>query len=138
MSNKMKKFLEKTSSRKISENIASKDKLIDEKVKYPQNLLNESVTVNSDDKEMIYHYIEQPCNMIYVLKTYADEYLDEDRTIWFSRTMGTGNRCVVIFNSELEEISDFIVKMCDQMGWPFTSGVQEDTTKAIFEIFVRN
>lgn len=131
MSNKMKKFLDKPTPKKtIIKEVKSSPKT-------PQNLLNESVIIEPDDKEMIYHFIEQPGNRTYVLKTYADEYEDIDRTILFSRSLGTGNRCVVILNSELEEISDFIVTMCDEMGWPFTSGVQEDTTKIKFEIFVR-
>lgn len=131
MSNKLRKMMDKPIKKKV---VIKEEKPLP---KFPKNLLNESVTIDPDDKEMIYHYIEQPGNTTYTLKTYSDEYPEEDRIIWFSRTMGTGNRVVVIFFSELEEISDFIVQMCDDMGWPFVTGVQKDTNKIIFEIFVR-
>ncbi len=74
----------------------------------------------------------------YVMKTYSDEFDEKDRTIVFSRTMGTGNRVVLIVNSEMEEITDFIVDMCDEMGWSFVSTIQPDVNKMTFQIFVKN
>ena len=126
-SDKMKKFLNKIPAKVIIKE--------EKKAKPIQNLLNEAVAVKSNDKEMIYHYIEHPCNAQYTLATYSDTYEDVDRTIVFSRK--SGNMVLVVLFEELEEISDFIVELCDQMGWPFTSGVQEDTSRIIFEIFVR-
>ena len=130
MSNKLRKMMNKPARKNIIVEEKTKPKL-------PQNLINESVIINPNDKEMIYHYIEQPGNAQYVLSTYSDTFDETDRTIIFSRTMGTGNRVIVIFHSELEEISDFIIEMCDQMGWNFLSGIQEETGKIIFEILVR-
>jgi len=128
MSLKMKKFLDKPITKKIIVEVKQKPKL-------PQNLINEAITIVPSDKELLYHFIEQPGNQQFALSTYSDEYPEVDRMVVISRK--SGNMVLVIFNSEFEEISDFVVEMCDQMGWPFTSGVQEDTSKIIFEIFVR-
>lgn len=130
MSTKMRKFLDKP--------VKSYKQPIKEVVEAipMQNLINESVKIKNVDKETIYYNIEHPGNKTYVLQTYNDTHNEQDRTIWFSRTMGTGNRVIVIFYSGLEEISDFIIEMCDNMGWRFISGIQEDTEKIKFEIFV--
>jgi hypothetical protein len=134
MSDKMRRFLDKKKP------IQRKDIPIMQEVvqeKPIQNLINEAVQIKNIDKENIYNYIQHPINTTYVLQSYADEHMEQDRTMWFSRTMGTGNRVVVIFYSGLEEIADLIVEMCDSLNWPFISGIQEDTDKITFEIFVR-
>jgi hypothetical protein len=131
MSNKMRKFLNKEPKRMVYVKESR------QKIPSELNLLNESVIIDNDDKEAIYHYIQQPGNQQYTLKTYSDTYPEEDRTIIFSRTMGTGNRTVVILYSALEEISNFIVEMCDEMGWQFVSTLQNEPEKIIFQIFVR-
>lgn len=132
MSNKMRRFLDKKPIQKKETSILKevvKEKPI-------QNLINEAVQIKGVDKENIYNYIQHPINITYVLQSYADEHMEQDRTMWFSRTMGTGNRVVVIFYSGLEEIADFIVEMCDQMGWNFSTSSQQDTDKIMFEIYV--
>lgn len=126
MSEKMKKFLNKQSPKKV---------IINEEFKLPNNLLSESVKVKQHDKEALYQYIEKPTNITYVLSTYSNTHDQQDRTIQISRK--SGNRVIVILHNELEEISDFIVEMCDQMGWKFVSGYQRDTNKIIFTIFVQ-
>lgn len=133
MSDKMRRFLDKKKP------IQKERTIVQEVVKQKpiQNLINEAVQIKNIDKENIYNYIQHPINTTYVLQSYADEHMEQDRTMWFSRTMGTGNRVVVIFYSGLEEIADFIVEMCDQMGWNFVSGMQQDTDKIMFEIFVK-
>lgn len=128
MSTKMKRFLDKPVKKKIV--VESK-----QRTKIPQNLINEAVTISPNDKELLYHFIEQPGNQQFALSTYADEYPEVDRMVVISRK--SGNMVLVVFNNEFEEISDFVVEMCDEMGWPFVSGIQEDTGKIIFEIFVR-
>lgn len=133
MSDKMRRFLDKKKP------IQKERTIVQEVVKQKpiQNLINEAVQIKNIDKENIYNYIQHPINTTYVLQSYADDHMEQDRTMWFSRTMGTGNRVVVIFYSGLEEIADFIVEMCDQMGWNFVSGMQQDTDKIMFEIFVK-
>lgn len=130
MSNKMRKFLNKEPKKMVYVKESR------QKIPSELNLLNESVIIDNDDKEAIYHYIQQPGNQQYTLKTYSDTYPEEDRTIIFSRTMGTGNRTVVILYSALEEISNFIVEMCDEMGWTFSVTNQQDTDKIIFQILI--
>ncbi len=129
MSLKMKKFLDRPVKKKPIVEVKQKPKM-------PQNLINEAITIDPNDKELLYHFIEQPGNQQFALSTYAEEYPEVDRMVVISRK--SGNMVLLILNSEFEEISDFIVEMCDEMGWPFTSGVQEDTGKIIFEIFVRS
>lgn len=132
MSDKMRRFLDKKKP------IQKERTIVQEVVKQKpiQNLINEAVQIKNIDKENIYNYIQHPINITYVLQSYADEHMEQDRTMWFSRTMGTGNRVVVIFYSGLEEIADFIVEMCDQMGWNFSTSSQQDTDKIMFEIYV--
>lgn len=127
MSLKMKKFLDKPIKKKPIVEVKQTPKM-------PQNLINEAVTIEFSDKELLYHFIEQPGNQQFVLSTYSDEYPEVDRTVVISRK--SGNMVLLILNSEFEEISDFIVEMCDEMGWKFFTGVQEDTGKIVFTIFV--
>ncbi len=125
MSDKMKRFLTKPSK-----------KIIVEKTKPEiKNLINEAVKIDATDKEVLYTYISEPHNITYVLKTYADVLPEADRTIVISRR--SGNMTMLVMYSGLEEISDFIIEMCDQMGWPFTSGIQTSPEKIVFTIFVK-
>jgi hypothetical protein len=99
-----------------------------------KTFLNESIKVDGDDKEMLYHYISHPGNRTYVLKTYSDVMSDDDRTVVISRKSGT--LVTVIVYNELLEVIDFIVEMCDRMGWNFHSAKSND--RIVFEIFVNN
>jgi hypothetical protein len=132
MNDKMRKYINKTV-------IKQTKKVVEEKIviKPIQNILNESIVVHPNDKEMLYYYIEKPSNIVYTLTTYNDTYAENDRHVLISRKLGTANRTIVIFNNEFVEITDFIVDMCDEMGWFFITGVQEDTNTIKIEIIVQ-
>jgi hypothetical protein len=124
----MKRFLENQARKPIQ-------KITEEKIsnKY-NNILNETNNIKSSDKEMLYKYIEQPGNRKYVLKSYSDTYDESDRTIVISRK--SGNMVHVVFNDELEEISEFIINMCDELGYKFNVGNQEKPGLTSFIIYV--
>ena len=126
MSNKMKNFLNRPI---VIKKIINENKSV-------LNLICETVNIDKNDKEMLYHFISTPGNRTYTLKTYSDTFSDVDRTIVISRK--SGNMVFVSMYSGLEEISDFIIELCDQMGWKFNSNIQADTERIIFTIFMEN
>lgn len=132
MNEKIRKYINKPVIKQTKKVI--KERIV---VKPIQNILNESVVINPNDKEMLYYYIQNPSNIVYTLTTYNDVYDEKDRNVLISRKMGTSNRTIVIYNNEFVELTDFIIEMCDEMGWVFFTGVQEDTNTIKIEIIVQ-
>ena len=107
---------------------------IKETVKIPTNLLNEAVIFKANDKELLYHAVESPGNRTFILSTYADTHAETDRTVVASRKSGT--MVLLVYRSEFIEVTDFLIKMCDEMGYQFVSNDQKNPEITAFEIFV--
>lgn len=126
MSEKIKKYMEKPSKKK---------EVIKEDTKpIIKNILDESISIKASDKEAIYRAVEMPGNRTIVLNSYADTFSEKDRTLVFSRKSGT--MVLVSYHSGLTEITSFIVKMCDELGYNFDVSDKPDEDIISFQIYV--
>lgn len=133
MSDKMKRFLNKKVIHKPIQRIVENHTT--DCIKTYNNILNESVSILPIDKENIYHYIEQPANRSIVLQSYGDEYDVADRTITISRKSGIMTQ--IVYNAELVEITDFLITLCDEMGYRFQTNDQVSPNITSFIIYVK-
>ena len=133
MSEKMKKFLNKKRVEKPVQQIVE-NRTIDCMKTY-NNILSESVSILPSDREIIYHAIEHSSNGSYTLNSYKDVFDISDRTVVVSRKSGT--MVSVAYNSELVEVTDFIINFCDKMGYKFQTMDHTNPELTTFTIFVR-
>ncbi len=94
------------------------------------NLLNENVDIVKDDEDALYNGILMGKNV--VLNSYIDIYDVNDRVVYITKKRK--NITEVKFFSEMREMVDIIIEMCDNMSWQF----EEDETEEniIFKIKV--
>jgi hypothetical protein len=132
MSDKMKRFLDKKVVKTVQQIVENHTTNC---TKPYNNILNESEQIRPEDKEVLYQSIQRPGNRSYVLQSYQDVFDVPDRTIVISRKSGT--MVHLAYNSELVEITDFLVNMCDEMGYAFHTADQKSPAITSFIVIVR-
>ena len=112
-----------------------KKSITEQRITVKRETITESVKLLNSDKEKIYKLINMPRNMTIVLNSYQ-EYPAEERTIIFSRRSGT--MYLFSYNLDLDEVTNFLVDLCDDFGYQFRTYMERHVNTMNFEVFVHS
>jgi len=116
MSRKMKRFFEKPLRRSENNDIDEID---------VSKYLIEGIKIDNNDMSMVNTYIKNPKFGSFVLKSYANNYTEDEREVDIN--ISNGRRTITFeFNRDFDEFLMAIIDYCDENGLTFKDGTERN------------